>query len=171
MLSEAPAANPDLDDIWRRRSALLYTLSVGLRYHRHRQRLFDLLDKGTKAITVFFGASVVSVHMADSLPLIAAIISGTGLLSLVFSYTDKRQTHHDLASAYMQLRAVVQGQGWPCTADQINAWDAELDKLIAKSPPTIFTLVALCQNEENAAQGHPPACEIAPWRSVLAHWF
>jgi hypothetical protein len=158
------------DELWERRHKLVYTLSVGLRYHRHRQRFFDLLDKGTKAVTVFFGASVFSVHVADSLPLIAAIISGTGLLSLVFSYAEKRQVHHEMASAYMLLRASIQSHGWPCDATHLNAWEAELDKLTAKSPPTLSTLVLRCQNEENAVLGHHPSGPIGPVRSWLVHW-
>ena len=65
---------------WNMRHELLFTTQVSYVYHRKRQRFYDLLDKGTKAITVLAGASLFGATIHQYLPLAAAVISGLGLL-------------------------------------------------------------------------------------------
>ena len=70
------------DTVWQQRCGLLYKAWVQVRYHRRRQRFFDLADKGTKAATLVLGASLFGKHLA-SLNWVATGISALGLMALV----------------------------------------------------------------------------------------
>ena len=75
---------------------MLYKAWVQVRYHRRRQRFFDLIDKATKATTLVLGATLFGKHLA-SLNWVATGISALGLMALVFGYGDRKQLHKELA--------------------------------------------------------------------------
>jgi hypothetical protein len=140
---------------WKSRHELLFTAQVSYIYHRRRQRFFDLLDKGTKAATVLAGASLLGTAIKDYLPWAALLISGLGLLSLVFGYGDRKQAHKELAESFATLVGSVRRAGEArFTEEQLNTWRAELQQLDAKEPPALRALVTLCQNEVSQAMGN-----------------
>lgn len=157
---------------WHRRCVLLFTAAVSYTYHRKRQRFFDLLDKLTKALTVLAGASLLGALVKDHLPAIGAAISALGLLSLVFGYGDRKQAHKEMAESFMLLRAQVEAAGQRgFTEQQLSGWEADLQRLNAKEPPTLYALVTLCQNEQAVASGHPEDVHPLPWHQrMLASW-
>ncbi len=159
-------------DLWHRRHLLLVKLAVSYAYHRKRQRFFDLVDKGTKAATVLVGASLLGQHVQQHLPLAAALVSGLSLLSLVYSYSDRKQTHKEIAEAFIHLQAQVEEQGQTTfTVEGLARWEAAASRLDAREPPALRTLVTICQNEAALAAGHPAAVCRLPWyRRTLAHW-
>ena len=158
--------------LWTRRHEVLYKLAVSYAYHRKRQRFFDLLDKGTKALTVLVGASLLGEPVRQYLPLVAGAISGLGLLSLVFGYGDRKQSHKEMAECFMQQRAGVDRQGVEVlTEDAVAGWESELARLCSREPPTLNALVTICQNEQNIALGHPESVHRLPWyQRLLANW-
>lgn len=158
---------------WHRRCVLVFTTAVSYSYHRKRQRFFDLLDKLTKASTVLAGASLLGTMVKDHLPALGAAISSLGLLSLVFGYGDRKQAHKEMAEAFLSLRAQVEAAGpRGFTEQQLSGWEAELQRLNAKEPPTLYALVTLCQNEQAVASGHPEDVHRLPWHQrMLASWF
>lgn len=157
---------------WDERCNVLYVAKVTFRYHRKRQRLFDLLDKGTKAVTVILGVSLLGDALKLHVPLVASTISSLGLLALVFGYGERKQTHKELAEAAMQLTARIEeipaAKVNPTLAGQ---WAAELSRLNTREPPTLKTLVVLCEHEESTANGHPANVPLPRWyKRVLADW-
>jgi hypothetical protein len=150
----------------------LYVVQVTFRYHRKRQRFFDLLDKGTKAATVLLGASLLGDSLKQHVPLVASAISGLGLLALVFGYSERKQAHKELAEAAMQLAAKIE----ETPMAQLNTslagqWTAELSRLNAKEPPSLKTLVVLCEHEQSIANGYPTNVTLPRWhKRVFADW-
>ena len=158
--------------LWTKRHELTCKLAVSYSYHRKRQRFFDLLDKGTKAMTVLVGASLLSEPIRNNLPLAAAAVSGLSLLSLVFAYGDRKQTHKEMAEAWMHLQARVDQVGPRLfTEAQLTDWAAEAARLDAREPPTLAALITICQNEVALATGNPASVHPLPWpRRLMANF-
>lgn len=169
--------NTSTDDLethlWTRRCGVLHVLGVTYRYHRKRQRFFDLADKLTKAATVLLGASLLGEALKSHLPLVASAISTLGLFALVFAYGDRKQTHKELAESAMQLTAKIEAvAAFKLTADLMAEWEADLSRLNAKEPPALKTLVVLCEMEQAAASGHPGLIAAPAWpRRLLADFY
>lgn len=137
---------------------------VSLRYHRKRQRFFDLLDKLTKAATVLLGASLLGEAVKANLPLVASAISGLGLLALVFGYGDRKQAHKELAEAAALLVAKIEETATADISDEAVAkWEAEHSRLNAKEPPALKTLVIICEWEQACATGNPKHIRRPCW--------
>jgi hypothetical protein len=152
---EGPVVDPTYKHLWNRRCAVHNRLYVSYRYHRRRQRFFDLLDKGTKSATVLLGASLLGETVRLNVPLVASGISGLGLLALVFGYGERKQTHKELAEMCMQFIGKIE----QATPEQIEAsivgeWEAEFARINAKEPPALKTLVIICEYEQAVAEGH-----------------
>lgn len=142
--------------LWDRRCEVLHSANVTYRYHRKRQRFFDLLDKGTKALTVLLGASLLGEAVKQHLPLVAATISALGLMALVFGYGDRKQSHKECAEAAMQLVAKIEEMPTAGITDNFVALvAADHARQNAKEPPALKTLVILCEREQSTAMGHP----------------
>jgi hypothetical protein len=141
---------------WNRRHSVLHRTYVTYRYHRRRQRFFDLADKSTKAMTVLLGASLMGDFVKQNLPFFASAISGLGLMALVFGYGERKQTHKELAETSMQLIAKIEETTTKqLTDEKAGHWEAELARLNSREPPALKTLVIICEHEQSTAMGHP----------------
>lgn len=144
-----------LDAMWAQRHDTLYRAWVQVRYHRRRQRFFDLLDKLTKSVTVVLGASLMGQFFVGFLPWLATAITCLGLLALVFGYGDRKQTHKELAEQAAKLVADIE-----CvTVAQLSfertaGWAADYARLVAKAPPPLKSLTLVCEREQAAYEGH-----------------
>lgn len=146
----------EYESLWRRRHGVRYRAYVTYRYHRRRQRFFDLADKATKAMTVLLGASLMGDFVKHQLPYIASAISGLGLLALVFGYGERKQTHKELAESAMKLIAKIEEATINQLSDEkAGQWEAEFARLNSREPPALKTLVIICEREESTALGHP----------------
>ena len=182
VMSEATAAQLETatggsdeipDHVWNTRCDVLHRAYVSYRYHRKRQRFFDLLDKGTKSLTVALGASLIGDTLKRFAPLAASAISLLGLLALVFGYGDRKQAHKELAEMAMQVISTVEKTpGAKLNAACVGEWSAEMARMNAKEPPTLKTLVIICEREQATATGHPDHVPLPKWRKrVLADFF
>lgn len=158
--------------LWDRRCEALYKGHVAYRYHRKRQRFFDLLDKWTKALTVIAGASLLAESIKQNLPYVAMGISAIGLLSLVFAYGDRKQLHKELAESFASFVANIEKEGAvPLDAQLVAKWESEVAALNAKEPPQLETLVTICEREQSIANGYPNHVrKVALHRRILANW-
>ena len=144
-----------LDSMWTERCALLYKAWVQVRYHRRRQRFFDLIDKGTKGATLVLGASLFGKHL-DWLPWAATLISAFGLLALVFGYGDRKQLHKELAEQAVGLVASIEEVTVPSMSPHgVAQWRSQYARFCAKAPPPLKTLTLLCEQEQSALDGYP----------------
>ena len=158
--------------VWSQRSETLYQVMVSYRYHRKRQRFYDLLDKFTKALTVIAGASLLAEPIKRNLPIAAAVISSLGMLSLVFGFGDRKQLHKELAEAFAQLAAKIRGASVAALSPlQAAAWEAEAAVLDVKEPPQLKALVNICEREQSIANGHPSHIPQIPFvKRALSDW-
>lgn len=168
-----PATSDPEQSVWDERCALLFKVWVQLRYHRRRQRFFDMADKGTKSLTVLLGATLIGQALRGWLPYVASAISGLALLALVFAYTDRKQAHKELAELAAGLigdiEAVPAGE---LTAARVAAWRAAHARHIAKAPPPLKALTLICEREQATADGHPDHVPPVGWpRRWVADFF
>lgn len=164
-------APPELsDDLWKRRWELLHVAYVTYRYHRKRQRFFDLADKCTKSATVLLGATLMGTALKEHVPVAASAIAGLGLLALVFGYGDRKQAHKELAEQSMTLAGRIEETAAGGITDAaVAVWTAEQARINAKEPPSLKTLVIICEHEEAASKGHPEHVPLPCWsRRVVA---
>jgi hypothetical protein len=144
-----------LDACWVSRCATLHHAWVQVRYHRRRQRFFDLVDKLTKAFTVVLGASLMGQYFAAALPIVATAITSLGLLALIFAYGDRKQQHKELAEQAAHLvSAIEQVPVADLTPPKVAGWGADYARLCAKAPPPLKTLSLICESEQAVADGH-----------------
>lgn len=153
-----------LDFIWAQRCANLSKAWVQVRYHRRRQRFFDLLDKVTKSVTVILGASLMGQYFKGYLPWLATAITSLGLLALVFGYGDRKQAHKELAEQAAKLVAEIEEvPGDTLSFERTAAWSADFARLVAKSPPPLKTLTLICEREQALAEGHQKHVKQMPF--------
>jgi hypothetical protein len=171
-MNTAPTTPEDqrLDAMWGQRCATLSRAWVQVRYHRRRQRFFDLVDKFTKALTVVLGASLMGQYFLSYLPELATLLTSLGFLALVFGYGDKKQLHKELAEQAAQLVAEIElvpvaGLSFDLT----SAWAAAYARLIAKAPPALKALTLICEHEQATVDGHPAHVRRPIWlRRLMA---
>ena len=142
--------------MWAQRHNTLFQAWVQVRYHRRRQRFFDLLDKVTKSVTVVLGASLMGQYFKDLLPWVATGITCMGLLALVFGYGDRKQMHKEMAEQAAKLVADIE----TVTVAQLSfertaGWAAEYARLVAKAPPPLKSLSLICEREQATFEGNP----------------
>lgn len=160
----AQDASPEARDaLWKGRHNILHGAMISYRYHRRRQRFFDLIDKLTKAATVMLGATLLGQWFKEQTPLFASLISGLGLISLVFSYGDRKQAHKELSEGFMDLAGKIEGTPVKLLTDVLVAqWNADVARLSVKEPPTLKTLAMICAHEQAVAEGKGDAFKPPP---------
>lgn len=156
------------DAVWHRRGDVLYKSWVQLRYHKKRQMFFDRIDKSTKAFTLLLGATLMGSDIKSYLPYVASAISFMSLLSLVFTYGERKQTHKELAEKYGQLTADIEKvPPLSATAVDVAKWTSECVSHAAKAPPPLKRLTLYCEREQCIAQGHEPQKAQGLWANFF----
>ena len=152
------------DTVWAQRCATLHNAWVQVRYHRKRQRFFDLADKLTKSATVVLGGSLLGQSLKNLQPLVASAIASLGLLALVFGYGDRKQLHRELAEqAAALVGSIEQVPAGELTPARTASWGADYARLCAKAPPPLKTLSLMCEGEQATADGHPEHVRLPSW--------
>ena len=177
-MSTTTATNEHLTDeqyqqVWNRRCELLNWAGITYRYHRKRQRFFDVMDKLTQAAAVGGGVAVAGKTLPDNLPLVGGLIAFTGLLALVYGYGDKRQCHKELAEQAIQLAGVIQTLPvQQLTEDQLAAWEKVRTSIDLREPPNLKTLVSKCEWEQAVAEGQKNHTSRPKWwNEAHMHFF
>lgn len=135
-----------------------FRIELSVRYHERLERWYDWWDRLAKAIAVVGGAATVSTLIgSDAAGLemktwIAAAITASSAISLVFGFPEKARRHHDLKRRYCAVEAEILEAGEPDEA-ALRKFDARLAMLEADSPGRLSTLAQLCHNEIVQARG------------------
>lgn len=177
--TSVPPSDEDIGDeeVWRRREATLFHAWVQLRYHRRRQRFFDLIDKETKAITLLLSASLFGKYFVgletEGIPWIPTFLSSLTLLSLVFGYGDRKQVHKELAETAGALIAAIESvTPNDLTPEHAARWASDFAKLCSKAPPPLKNLTLICEREQAIALGRKPTATkvCAPLRLIADYY-
>lgn len=163
----------DFDHLWAKRHEVLYRVELSALYHQKRERFFEACDKLAKAVAVIGGSvSLARLGGADLMLFVAAAITLTSTLSLVFGLSDRARRHASLASDFRRLEADIVARGErDFTESDIGAWCARERTLEASEPPALGNLVRICQNELAVAQNQPEKVKPVGFvRHMAAHW-
>lgn len=159
------------DFLWDVRDHVLYRSGLATRYHRRRERFFDILDRATRAVALIggsaaFAAAAKQIELAQWAGLIVAV---AGALALVFGFGEKARRYSGLAEAYKRLEADVLRVGaYDYTEEQVNEWRARVAEIESGEPPPLRVLVVLCQNDIAVALNQPGKVTNLPlWKRVL----
>ena len=119
---------------------------------------------------VLLGASLLGKTLKHQLPLVASLISGLGLLALVFLYSDRKQSHRECAEAAMQLLGRIEEIPMSRLDEiRLSQLVVEHARQNAKEPPALKTLVVNCEYEESVSLGHPDQVPLPCFeRKILA---
>lgn len=174
--NSAPEADAVGDSayIWEKRHDVLYRCALSSRYHRRRERFFDLLDRATNAAALIGGSAAFAAAADTSLVKVAgAAVACTGALALVFSFADKARRHASLAEDYKRVESEIMRCGdFDYTETQVNAWRSRIAEIESVEPPTLRTMVSLCQNDIALAANQPEKVIPQPFiKRVLAPFF
>jgi hypothetical protein len=147
----------ELDHAWNKRGDALYRAELSALYHQKRERFFELLDKLGKAIAVFGGSAALwKISNPDLVSQIAALITASSALSLVFSFSERSKRHAELARSFREIAGDIVGISDFCIRDaKASEWMGKVCALEAKEPPALSALVVMCQNELAVARSAP----------------
>lgn len=162
------------DYLWSKRHDVLYRVELSVLYHQKRERFFEACDKLAKALAVIGGSAALSrVASPDAVQVVAAIITVSSTLSLVFGFSDRSKRHSELVRNFRQLESDIAGKGErDFTETDLTAWAARERTLETAEPPALGVLVQLCQNELAIAQCQPKAVVPVPFfKRMFAHLF
>jgi len=158
--TSAPHSEDKFKEVWDRRCEQLNWAHITYRYHRKRQRFFDMADKLTQVAAVGGGVAVAGKTLPDYLPALGGFIAFTGLLTLVFGYGDKRQCHKELAELAIQMAGDIESlPATDLTEASVCAWEKTRTTISLREPTSLKTLVAKCEWEQAVAEGHPNHCK------------
>lgn len=151
----------DLDLMW----ALRFRIGYTVRYHRDREQLLDFCDKLAKAVAVIAGSATIAtvVRANDRINLaVAALITISSIITLVFGISERAREHRDLARRYLELEGKIAGAVDP-SPQQIAEFEAALFAIERDGRGTFPLLVQDCQNREAVARGCFDAVHPIPW--------
>jgi hypothetical protein len=159
----------ELDHAWEKRHAALYKAELSALYHQKRERFFELLDKLGKAAAVFGGSAALwKLGDPDVVARIAAFITATSALSLVFSFSERSKRHAELARSFRDVISDISSKSdFGVTDAMASEWAGKVCALEAKEPPTLGALTVMCQNELAIARGDK---NLVHPQNVLIRW-
>lgn len=151
---QANSADEALEDLLDRKHDLNFNIGRSIRYHKARQRFFDLLDKFSNFILIFFGSSsvyVLSQHNTDLAMWLGISVSVVSALSLVFGFSTKARDHFDFSKQYAVLERRLIKE--PLSDKLLKSVEGEIRAIESNEPNVLRALNDLCWNEEALAQG------------------
>lgn len=162
----------DFTYCWNKRHDVLFRVELSALYHQKRERFFEACDKLAKAVAVIGGsAALAKIGGPDALIWVAAAITVTSTLSLVFGLSDRARRHGDLARNFRQLEAEIVARGErDFTESDLATWASRERLLETTEPPALGNLVRICQNELAIAQGQGECVRsVGFFRHLFAH--
>ncbi len=140
---------------------LVFGVKRSIRYHNHRRRFFDRLDKFTKIFSLVTGsgAFVTALGSYHGLTLtFAALVTVLSAVNLVVGPAQDARLHEDLARRFAELDYEIKRAG-QLNPGRLNALGAERLKIESDEPPPLRVLDTICHNELCRALGYE-SCEF-----------
>jgi hypothetical protein len=146
---------------------LLFGVRRSIRYHNHRRRFFDGLDKFTKILAAVAGSAAVATALGNHKTVtvvLAAIIALFSSIDLIIGAGPAARLHADLTKRFAELEATIVRLGSP-TPEKIRELVADRLMIEADEPPILRVLDSVVYNELCKALGFDD-CEM-----VKIGWF
>lgn len=135
-------------------------------YHEDRERFFARIHRVAMFIVVVSGTATFA--WARAIPYLAAIITLTGLIDLVFDVSGKARLHASLRRRIYDVLAQT---------EDVSRSDAQLKeqavRIYADEPPCMHAVNAMAYNAAMLAfdRPHKYLFKIDPFYRVMRHWF
>lgn len=156
MAEGTQSADDDSAALWAERWNVVHRLRLSALYHQKRERFFDTLDRLIKAFAVIGGAAAVSQLVAapEAKLWVAAAVSISSTVSLVFALAQKARRHGELARDFTKLLARLEEAGPYPAHEKLDKFTSELLMLEASEPAAMSALVRHCENQICMSMGH-----------------
>jgi len=135
---------------------LLFGVRRSIRYHNHRRRFFDGLDKFTKILSAVFGSAAVATALSGHhvvTGVFAFIIAFFSAIDLVIAAGPSARLHADLAKRFAELEATIVRLDSP-TPQKVRELVADRLMIEADEPPILRVLDSVVYNELCKALGY-----------------
>jgi hypothetical protein len=163
----------ELDHAWNKRCDAIYKAELSALYHQKRERFFELADKLSKAASLFCGSAALwKISNATIVSAMAAVVTASSALSLVFSFSERSKRHAELAQGFRGIIAEILSRSeFDINNVDASGWMSKVCALEAKEPPSLSALTVMCQNELAIARNAHEKIKPQSWRTrVLAHF-
>lgn len=136
---------------------LLFGVRRSIRYHNHRRRHFDFINKFTTIIAALSGsATVISVlsKLGQNCTItFAVIVAVMSAVDLVLGTAQKAREHNDLAKRFFDLeKAIITIK--EITEEDLSRLTTQRLDIEADEPPVLQVLDCICHNELLRAMGY-----------------
>lgn len=172
---EAPVhTEAELDHAFEKRCNALYKAELSALYHQKRERFFELADKLGKAASLIGGSAALwKIGNEDIVAIMAAFVTASSALSLVFSFSERSKRHAELAQSFrLVISDILAKSEFDITPADAGLWMSKVCALDAKEPPSLSALTILCQNELAIARGASDKVKHQDTLTrILAHFF
>lgn len=153
---------------------LLFGVRRSIRYHRHRQRFFDRLNKVGNILAALSGSATLAASLSSATSLLPWLAGATAVFSaadLVVGTATAARNHHDLARRFTALEQRLLETQEP---DEVM-WREVIQQRLAieaDEPPPLLVLNSMCHNELLRAMGYPEKDQlmIRGYQRWLAQW-
>lgn len=164
----------ELDHAFAKRCDALYRAELSALYHQKRERFFELADKLGKAASLIGGSAALwKIGNENFVAAMAACVTTSSALSLVFSFSERSKRHSELAQGFRTIISEILAKSeFDITPVDAGAWMSKVCALEVKEPPSLSALTVLCQNELAIAKGAEN--KVRPQNMstrLLAHFF
>lgn len=137
---------------------LLFGVRRSVRYHSHRIRFFDGLNKTVRVLTSVSGAGVVASVLSARLGAgwtngFAAAVASAAALDLVIDSAEKARLHASLYRDFIDLERRIVLAGKALDDSALDRFDGDRLVLESKEPPVLRVLDVICHNELLRAMG------------------
>lgn len=134
---------------------ILHWAKVSFRYHKKREWFFNACDVTTQLVCTLAGFAVFA-NFVGKVWIAGALVAVVSVLALIVRYNDCKQRHVELAKRMQALIAQIE-QVPACEVKQehIAAWAKARSEISSDEPPSLKTLVALCEWEQCVEDGWP----------------
>ncbi len=151
---------------------VLHWAKLSYRYHKKREWFFNFCDVSTQVICTLAGFAIFA-DFFNKVWIAGAVVAALSILALVVRYSDCKQLHIELARRTLTLIADIEGIPLSeVNQSNIAAWVRVRGHISSDEPPSIKTLVALCEWEQGVEDGYPGhADKLNFYQKIHRHFF
>lgn len=151
---------------------ILHWAKVSFRYHKKREWFFNTCDLTTQLVCTLAGVAVFA-DFFTKIRAAGALVAVASVLALLVRYNDCKQKHVELGKRIQALIADIEKvPAKEVASAHIAAWAEIRSAISGDEPPSIKTLVALCEKEQCIEDGWPDHAKyLTTFQHLHKHFF